>query len=317
MRRFATTLLILAALGQSAAMAQQKTPVDVAAIPDAVKSLKWQSIDLASLTPRERCQSLLLFNDTVSALNAQTTANADLMSAYIDSKDLGGDFMNQPPIDSSKVLSVTDAHKVAVALLRGPMAQSSYATELADVPDNQLAAYQQLYQSGSEAKWSSLVHNRLQMLAMSNYLKSSGKLEDFQAWVPGEMKRHADEFEAELAKRNAAAAARQDERKQQAQDQKQAQQQQQQAQEQQEQATKQMQQALAAAHQSQNPPSQPSSSNDSYPDYYYGAGAYIGAAAWTRDAAYAGAAAARTDNRMVNWSRGGGGGGVRGGGGRR
>jgi hypothetical protein len=311
MRRIATTLLILAALGQSAAMAQQKTPVDVAAMPEAVKTLKWQSIDLSSLSPRERCQSLMLLSNALSEIGAQSTSNADLMSEYIDTKDLGGEFMSQPPIDTSKTLSLEDAHKVAVALLRGPMAQSSYATELADVPDSQLPAYQQLYQSGAQAKWSGFVHNRLQMLSMSNFLQTSGKLADYNAWVPGEVKRRSDEFEAELAQRNAAAAAEREARKEKAQEQKQAKEQQ----AQQEQESRQMEQAIASAGQSQSSSGQ--STNDDDDDYYYGGGAYLARAAWTRDAARVGAAAARTDNRMANWSRGGGGGRRGGGGGRR
>lgn len=316
MRRFATILLTVAVLGQSAAMAQQNTPIDVASIPDAVKTLNWKSIDLASLTPRERCQALMLFNHAISEIGAQTTSNADLMSEYIDTNDLGSDFMNQPPIDASKALTIEDGQKVAVALLRGPMASSTYANELADVPDNQLAAYQQLYQSGAQAKWSGFVHNRLQMLSMSNFLQTSGKLADYNAWVPGEMKRRSDEFEAELAKKNAAAQAQREVRQEKAQAEKQAKEQEE-AQQQQAKATQQMQQAIASAGQSQAPSDQPGDYND---DYYYGGGAYLARGAWTRDAAYAGAAAARTDNRMANWSRSGagrtGGAGRSGGGGR-
>jgi hypothetical protein len=251
-------------------------------------------------------------NELLDDITAQLTAEADLMSEYIDTKDLGADFVGVQPVDDPAVLTVDDGQKVAVALLRGPMAASTYATQYADYEPNLLAASSKLFASGCQSKWSVMADNRLRVRSMAKFLKDQGQSAEYKAWVPAAAKRRAEELEAEEAQKRAALAA---EQQQKAKEQREMRQQQI---EKQQQASREMQQALAlerqaqaqaqAQAQSQSQPTHPSGYvvDDDYAGWYYGGGA------WYRNGAYLGAAAARTDARYAGWrgqaGRGGGGG---------
>lgn len=311
MRRFVPAIIVLAVLGQAPASAQPAGPVDLSKLPAEIKSLKWKDIDLSTLSAMEQCTSLLLLNDVLDELRARLTAEADLMSAYIDANSLGSQFAATPPIQDTAPLSLTDAQKIATALLRGPMAQSTYPTQLAGSPANQLSAYETMYQSSCQWKWASMADSRLRVRSMVHFLNAQGKLDDYQAWVPGEVQKLSQQHQAALAQQQQAAAAQSKEKQEEArrlQAQREAQLQSQEAQT--EKAAVQMQQSLALA-QAQNQPVNPQNnpnlnvSDDAYPADYYGWGlGAVGADAWYRDGAYAGAACARTDARMAGWHGG-------------
>src|SRR5262245_47092376 len=69
----------------------QKLTADIASLPEDIKSLKWQNIDPATLTPLEQARSLLLMDHVLSELSANTTAEADLLSSYIEMQNLRAD----------------------------------------------------------------------------------------------------------------------------------------------------------------------------------------------------------------------------------
>ncbi len=305
-RAILCTAVLVSVLGPAAASAQN-TPIDVKAIPAEIKSLKWKDIDLDGLTPVERCRSLQFMNETLDEITARFTAEADLMSGFIDAKDLGPQFASQAPQVDPTALTFADGQKIAVALLRGPMAGSSYAGSFADASSDVLAAYSHLYQSTCQWKWGKMADLRLRVRSMAGFLRSQHKWEDYSAWAPGEVKRQQQEHAARLAQQEAAAAAAQqaDQEKRLRQQQAMVQQEKQQVEQQQQQvqAASRMQQAMAAAQQSQAAPSGSPQvvGDDGYSDVYYGGLGAYGAAAWYRNNAYLGAAAARTDARLGAW----------------
>jgi len=308
MRLVFPAVLVLAGLCHAAAA--QPAVLDVNALPAQIKSLPWRAVSLSSVSPLERCRSLLLLNDALDELRAQLTTDADLLSAYVDAKGMGPEFASRPPLDDPNALTFAEAQQVAVALLRGPMTTSTYASALGEVPADQLAANVQLNFSGCQWKWEAMAHSRMLVRSMSAFLQAKGAMADYRAWVPGELERRAQEHEAELARRRAAAATQAQKQREMAQEQQQKllQQEQQQQLAQQAAATAQMQQALCAAQQNQNSANNQGGtvvpSDGAYPDWYYGGLAGVGAAAWCRDGAYRGAAEARTDARVSGWHGG-------------
>lgn len=301
MRLLVPAMCVLVGIGHAAARAQT-TPIDLSALPAEIKALKWQDIDMSAVSSIERCRSLYLMNEVLDELKAQSTTEADLLSDYIDTNDLGGDFAGQPPVADPAPLTMASGLKIAMALLRGPMARSSYATQWSGVPESSLGAYEQLYQSSCQWKWSAMTDGRLRVRGMMRYLETKGKLDDYVAWVPGAVARQAQQQQAELAQRHDAAIAEQQQKYEDRLKQEQAQLQQQE--QQQRQAALQMQQSLCAAQQSQNQAQSSTQQNvveGGYPSWYYGGVATLGAEGWYRRGAYLGAAQARTDARVAAW----------------
>jgi hypothetical protein len=185
-------------------------------------------------------------------------------------------------VDPGQVLSLQDGEKIAVALLRGPMAKSSFATAIGDAQGTVLTAYLQMYNSTCNRKWSGAMDSRLQVKSMTGFLEKSGNMAAFNAWVPGEVERRTKEHDAQMAAQRAAAASAQQQEQQQriqAQQQKLAQEKQQlqQQQQQQQQETAQMQQAMAAAQAGQSGGSAaPATGGAAYPNWYYGGLGYAG-----------------------------------------
>jgi len=185
----------------------QKLPADLAGLPDEIKNLKWQSIDVASLTPLEQSRALLLLDHVLGEVSANATSEADLMSAYIEKQNLGAQFASTPPPPAPKQLSYNDALKVAVALLRGPMSTSYYATELGDASPGQLQAYAQMYQRTEARKWSEFDEARHQLLCMSSFLGNAQKMQDYDTWATAESARRQKAYEQQAAASGAAQPA--------------------------------------------------------------------------------------------------------------
>lgn len=306
----ATSLLFAAALYAPAQSAQP----DLAALPSVIKSGAWKSLDTSTLTLNQQCQVLQLLNDSLDELSAKARAQADLMSAYLDEGNLGPQFATSPPPADPSPLTYNDAVKIAAALLAGPLAQSSYATEFAGTTDtNFLNAYQQMFQTSCQRKWSELTESRRQLSWMSAFLKSKDLTKSYEAWVPGEVQRRQQEVAAQAAQRQAAYQARQQAQKQKAQQiaNQQNQQLNQQVQKTQAQQQAYTQQQIAAAQQVQeslgSAEQQLVVGGSGAVGVYPGAYGYgdLGAGAWYRDAAYRGAAGAATEARFSSWHAGG------------
>ncbi len=307
----ATLASVSVLLGLFSAQTFGQVRVDLARLPEQIKALHWRDIDPGAAGPLERCRALSLLADFLDEIDAQLTAEADLLSEYIDAKDLGPDFAGQPPVVDPTALTLADSHKVAIAMLRGPMAYSAYAKSLADTDPDSLRAYETLYTSTCQRRWAEMVDSRLQTRSMTRFLVSREKLADYRAWVPAEVAKRAEEQKAEMARRRAAAVANQQDERQKRLDK--LDEQRQKEEQEREQAAQQMQQALAAA-QSQNVPSDAGTVvyNDDYPSWYYGGVTPLGWS-WYRNNGYRGDAGARVEHRMSGWrgargARGGGGG---------
>ncbi|MBL8999759.1 MAG: hypothetical protein JNK25_01325 [Phycisphaerae bacterium] len=303
MRRIIASLILASTV--SISTAQQS--IDLSTLPTEIKTLKWSAVDVGSLSPVQKCRALLVLNEVLDEMNAQLSVEADLMSEFIDTKGLGPSFASQPPAPEAAPLTMQNGLQIAAAMLAGPLADSSYATQMSDSSDEILKAYDTMYQSTCRGKWHTADASRLQVRAMSRFLQSHARMSDYQAWVPGEMQRRAAEAAKEQAARQAAEAAK-NKNQEAAFMQKQAEKiSQQSAQLQQQQAAAaQMQRALAAAQQqnSQNaaPQNAPAAApTEGYPEYYYGGWGAVAAADWYRHPGYAAAAASRTDARMASW----------------
>ncbi|MBS0195202.1 MAG: hypothetical protein JSR77_00430 [Planctomycetes bacterium] len=306
MRRILSASLAVLTIGLGSGHATgQSPPIDVKNLPAEIKSLSWKDIDLATVSPLERCRALMLMNDVLAELGAQLTADADLMSQYIDVNNLGEKFAAIPPLADPSQLTMENGLQIAVALLRGPMAQSSYATQHSGEQTSDLGAYEQLYRSNCQWKWPSMAADKMQVRSMTAFLQAQGKWAAYQAWAPGEVERQKELQKAEQAQRRAEQQAIQQQKAEERQ-QKLQEQQEQKKQQQQEQAILEMQQSLCAAQQQQSQPAdqQQVIVNGTYPYWYYGGVTGIAAADWYRDGAYQGAARARTEGRMSGWHRG-------------
>ncbi len=284
-------------------------PFDVKTLPDQIKSLKWRDTDFEGASLVERCRALDLLNDALDSIRNQFSADADLLSQYIDDNNLGPEFASTPPGPAREARTFADAQKIALALLRGPMSTSTYSAVLSGAPDDQLAAFLNMNQSGCQWKWAEMADRRDRVIAMTGFLKAKGKLEAYTAWVPGELDRREAEQKASTAEKQQAAAAKAKEQSERAQELIRQRQQEDEAQDQadREKQAAMLQQAMAAA---QSRPATTGGvvvpSDDDDPYYYYGGlAAYRGAALY-RNAAYRGAANAATDRRMKSWHRGGG-----------
>jgi len=193
---------VLPALATAASAQTQKLPPGLAGLPDEIKTLKWQAIDMGAVKPLEHCRALLLMNHTLDELSANSAAEADLMSAYIEKNNLGTSFASTPPPPAPATLTFPDAERVAVALLRGPMSTSYYATELGDLAPGTLKSYEQMYARTCARRWSEFDESRHLVRCMSSFLGNSNKLQDYDAWATAESARRE-----QAARQHAAAAA--------------------------------------------------------------------------------------------------------------
>lgn len=309
MHRVLTLAALLVVFAVTVARAQPNPP-DLSAVPDVIKSLKWKDIDPGSLPMVEQCRALQLLNDSLDEISASGRAQADLMSTFIDQQKLGPDFVaSQPPPDPAP-LTYDDATKITVALLRGPLAQSPYASQFAGNSEpGFLKAYDRLFQTTCRRKWGEVAESRHQTMWMTAFLQSRNLMPQYEAWAPAEIQRRQQEHEQQMILRSAANRASEAAQEQRAaeidkqHDQQQAQKQAQQAkaQSQQQAAAQPMQQALTSAQQAQLQADMSSGAPAVYAGGYYGGAAALASADLYRDAAYRGASSAAVEQRYSNW----------------
>lgn len=289
----------------------QALPADVAQIPQEIKSLQWQAVDLNAVTPLEYDRALLLLNHVLDEVSPVRASEADLMSAYIDAQNLGAEFAATPPPANAASPSYNDVVKIAVAMLRGPMASSSYASELAGSQPSALTAYRQMYESTCQRRWSEIAEALHQTRCMGTFIQNKGKMQDYQTWAKLEAENRKLKYELEMSQKTTAEAAKAAHPKAapppQQPDPRLAQM---------EQANEQLQQALMAAQQQQQQQAaqanqqqqqqqQQAESSAPSTSYYapaYGIPAYYGANyAWCHSTACANASREETENRYSNW----------------
>jgi hypothetical protein len=300
MRRTVTTLWLCGIVVGGALAQTQPAADDLSALQEAVKSLKWRDIDVAQTALLERCRALLLMSHALGEIGAADTTQADLLSEYLEQQKLGAEFAASAPLEPAR-LSYTDGVKIAIALLQGPLAQSSWGSELSDVPENDLTAYQQLYESICQRKWAEVAEARQEVRRMSKFLKTTGKLQDFNAWLPTELERRQRAHDKEMARRRAAYVAEGKADEQRAAELRRAREQ-----EKTKAAAQQVDAALQTAEQTQPAAAGGGDDDDWYPGWYYGVLSNIRRGPWYRDASNVGQARARTEERVANWHAAGG-----------
>ncbi|HEY7087973.1 MAG TPA: hypothetical protein VH518_07780 [Tepidisphaeraceae bacterium] len=299
-------VLCLTAVFASVALAQSQTPPDLARLPEAIKTLPWKSIDLSTVKTLEYDRAILILNHVLDELGPMRASEADLMSTYIEQQNLGAELSASGP-PPTLPLTYTDGVKIAVAILRGPLANSSYAQQFAGAPESTLAGYRQMYDSTCQRRWAETAEATTQVRYMSALLQKKGKTKDYESWAKVESENRQLKYDQEMSQKKDAAAANQ---AQQAAARQEAAAQQAKL----EQENRQLQEALASAQAQQQQTAQaqqqidqqaqqpvpeaglPNTFNGWYAPTYYGAGA-----TWCHDAAYAGAARASTEARMATW----------------
>lgn len=303
-----STLLVLGLLAHEGMAQQGALPADIAGVPEFIQGGSWKKIDLAGLNQLERCRALRVLNHVLDELRAAGVAQADLMSTYLEQHGLGTEFSNQNITPPQTQLTYEDAHKIAVGLMRGPLAKSEAASAFADTSPNGLQAYEHLYESTCELRWNEVTTAGRQVRCMGRFLKTTNRLADYQQWAPQEVERRQHAHEAEMVDRRRSAADR--ETQEHAQWQQQAAEKREQAKAQaaaqaQAQAEHaQVQQALVAAQQQAAQATANSSGGDDDDCWglnYYGAVSNLQRAAWARDPARLGEARAATEARMSDW----------------
>ena len=289
-------------------------PPEIANIPQTIQTLPWQSIDLTTVPPLEYDRALLLMNHVLDQLAPVRASEADLMSGYIEAENLGPDFAKTPKPPAGKQLSYTDATKIAVAMLRGPMANSTYATQLSDTSPDGLAAYQQMYESTCQRRWGEVTESVQQVRWMGTYLQHTGKMQDYQAWAKLESENRQLKYQlavqqkktqdADAAREAAQARSNQAQQAKLQQENTQLQQALAAAQAKQQQAYQAGQQSAQQATNTNGQVTQQPQATAVYPAYTagYGVPGYYGAgAAWCYDSAYANQARAQTEQRLSNY----------------
>ena len=158
------------------------TPADLAQLPEAVKTLPWQSIDLSSVPALDYARGLLVMNHVLDELSPLRTSEAELMSTFIDQQALGPALAKNGDAAVTE-MSFEDGLKVAIAMLRGPLSGSSYAVELADSSPQSLAAYKQMYERTCQRRWAEVAEASAQVQQMGGFLQKQGKMQDYQSWA--------------------------------------------------------------------------------------------------------------------------------------
>jgi hypothetical protein len=207
-RLFLLTCVFPAAFATACLAQSQKLPSELAGLPDEIKTLKWPAIDMGQVSTLERCRALMLLNNTLDELSANAAAEAELMSAYVEKNNLGAQFAGTAPPPAPPALSFADAEKVAVALLRGPMRTSSYASNLAGLGAGALESYEQMYARTCARRWSEFDESRHLVRCMSSFLGKAKKLPDYDAWATAESARREAAAQQRAAAAPSAAAAR-------------------------------------------------------------------------------------------------------------
>lgn len=317
--RIVTSMLL--GIGVTGALAQTlKTKDDVAELRQSLHGLKWKSVDYDALSTLDRCRALTLLDHALTEIGAVATAEADLMSQYVELQDLGVDFASSQTAETAPRRSYEDGQKTAAALLRGPMAESRYATMYAGSDETDLKASLHLHESGSRRKWRQFSESVQHVRSMSAFLKSKERYQGYLVWANAESDRRQQEHEQTMAENRAALHSRSE----QADENRTARARELAEQRQQEQESRLAQQAIYAQSAANAPGDVVQNYDDGddrypnwypnwYPNRYYRRPLSPHVRRWHRNAAHQDRAREHTNKRLNNWHRSSGAGRRRGG----
>jgi hypothetical protein len=278
-----------------------------------MEGLQWEEVDLEALSPLERARALVLLDRSLSEVGAVSMAEADMMSLFLDEKGLGEKFVSSESFKSAPARSYEDAQKIAVALLRGPMAESRFATMFEGSDEASLKSTLRLHESASQRKWGEFAEPVKHVRAMKAFLKSEGKRDDYLKWADEESGRRQQEHEQAMAAKGAEARvnaeASRSEREAAAKEL---------AEQRQQERESQLAQQALYAQSTSGDVADGDYGDDYYADRYYGYGTIARLRRWHRHGPNQVRARQHTQQRMNNWHGAGraGGRGGRGGGGR-
>ncbi len=312
-KHFHFLISILLGIGATEALAQQSMAKgNVAELRQSLRGLKWESVDYDALSALERCRALTLLDHALTEIGAVATAEADLMSQYLEQQDLGAEFASSQTAEAAPARTYEDGQKTAAALLQGPMAESRYATMYQGSDEADLKASLRLHESASRRKWSKSSEPVRNVRGMTAFLKSKDKYQSYLVWSKAESDRRQQQHEQTMAEKRAAAKARSE----QTQVERTARAQELAQQRQQEEDSRLAQQAIYAQSAATEQGDVVEDFDDYwYPSRYYGRPRNPRVQHWHRNGANQARAREHTNKRVNNWHRSGGAG--RRGGGRR
>ena len=312
-KHFHFLILILLGIGATEALAQrQRTKDNVAELRQSLHGLKWENVDYDAQSMLDRCRAITLLDHALTEIGAVATAEADMMSQYVEEQGLGAEFASSEHAETAPKRTYEDGQKTAAALLQGPMANSRYATMYEASDESDLRAGLRLHESASKRKWNKFSEPVRNVRGMTAFLKSKDGYQGYKVWSKGESDRRQQDHEQAMAERRADAQAR----SQQTQEENAARARELAQQRQQEKESRLAQQAIyaQAAANEQGDVVEGSDDDDYwYPIRYYGRPRNPRAQHWHRNGANQARARQRTNNRVNNW-QGAGGAGRRGGG---
>ena len=176
-------------------------------LKESLDGLEWEHVDFEAMSDLERCRTMTLFDHALTEIGAVATAEADLMSAYLDFKGLGPDYASSEAADTAPARTFDQAKKTAAALLQGPMAESRYATMYEGSGESDLRAAMRLHESASKRKWGQFSEPVRFLRGMTSYLRAGDKYKDYMAWSGVESARRQEEHDMALAEKRADAKA--------------------------------------------------------------------------------------------------------------
>lgn len=172
-----------------------------------LSGLDWKSVDFSDVSVLERCRTLILLNESLDELGSTAVTEADLLGQFLEKQNLYDKYAADPPAATMVASDYDDACKIANAMLRGPMSDSRYATDLSDVDERGLQAYEKAYTKTCREKWGQFAAASHDARSMAAFLNAQNKIKDYMAWAEAETTRLQQQHNDEMAQRRAAVAA--------------------------------------------------------------------------------------------------------------
>lgn len=203
----------LADAGDEARKSRQEKVQELSDFRHQVQKLEWQKIQVDQLSKHDHCRALLLLNHALDEIGSAAIAEASLVDSFLEKRGVDREKNIALPKDKRLAKTMEDGVKISAALIQGPMSDSDYAREWADVDEDALSAYEHMYANTCSMKWQQFDKGRDALRLGIATIRASKLMDDYLAWVPAENARLQKEYEAEIARQKAELRTQAQERK--------------------------------------------------------------------------------------------------------
>lgn len=201
-------LIVVLLGGAVAAMAadRPRSRDGAAEIMNSIKNVEWEEVDFDSLSLLERCRTLMMLNHALGEVGDAALTEHELMSVFVEQVNLSEELASQPPIAAESTRSFEDCRKIAAALLSGPMADTRYASALAEFDQDNLESQERLYDKTCRRKFDEFSGPVREVRRVAAFMKSKGVIKDYMDWARMVSEQRQLEYEQEMQDRRARAA---------------------------------------------------------------------------------------------------------------